>query len=125
MMQHSMNAVVPVSICISWSGAAPVSRSLPVTDVSVTWTGSRCFARVKVRAMVRSRRFWVYIGVIAVVVVALGLRYTVFDRTSEECKPVKDLLEYSRSQAENISAKTGDNEGIPTAAEETAYQAWA
>jgi hypothetical protein len=24
MMQHSMNAVVPVSIDISWSGAAPV-----------------------------------------------------------------------------------------------------
>jgi hypothetical protein len=75
--------------------------------------------------MVRSRRFWVYIGVLVVVAVVLGLRYTVFDRPSEECRPVKDLLDYSRSQAENIASKTGDEKGIPTAAEETAYQAWA
>ena len=66
-----------------------------------------------------------YVGVIAIVGIALGLRYTVFDRTSEECRPVKDLLDYSRSQAQNIASKTGDEKGIPTAAEETAYQAWA
>jgi hypothetical protein len=67
----------------------------------------------------------VYVGVLVVVAVALGLRYIVFDRPSEECRPVKDLLDYSRSQAENIASKTGDEKGIPTAAEETAYQAWA
>jgi hypothetical protein len=75
--------------------------------------------------MFRSRRLWVYVGVIVVVAVALGLRYTVFDRTSEECRPVKDLLDFSRSQAEHIASKSGDEQGIPTAAEETAYQAWA
>ena len=53
------------------------------------------------------------------------LRYTVFDGPSEECRPVKDLLDYNRSQAEHIASKTGDEQGVPTAAEETAYQAWA
>jgi hypothetical protein len=67
----------------------------------------------------------VYIGVVAVVAVALGLRYTVFDRPSEECRPVKDLLEFNKSQGAHIASKTGDEQGIPTAAEETAYQAWA
>ena len=75
--------------------------------------------------MVRSRRFWVYIGVVVVVAVALGLRYTVFDRPSEECRPVKDLLEFNKSQGEHIASKTGNQQGLPTAAEETAYQAWA
>ncbi|WP_101951528.1 hypothetical protein [Mycobacterium sp. 3519A] len=75
--------------------------------------------------MFRSRRLWVYIGVVVVVAIALGLRSTVFDRTSEECQPVKELLDYNRAQGEHIASKTGDSEGIPTAAEETAYQAWA
>jgi hypothetical protein len=75
--------------------------------------------------MFRSRRLWIYLGVIVVVAVAMGLRYTVFAGPSEECKPVKDLLDYSRSQAAQISTKTSDDQGIPTAAEETAYQAWA
>jgi hypothetical protein len=75
--------------------------------------------------MLRSRRLWVYIGVIAVVAVALGLRYTVFAAPSAECRPVKDLLDYNRSQAEHISAKAGDDKGIPTVADDAAYQAWA
>jgi len=75
--------------------------------------------------MVRSRRLWIYIGVVAVVAVALGLRYTVFDRPSEECRPVKDMLDFNRSQGEHIASKTGDSQGIPTVAEEAAYQAWA
>ena len=75
--------------------------------------------------MVRSRRFWIYIGVVAVVAVALGLRYTVFDRPSEECRPVKDMLDFNRSQGEKIASKTGDAQGVPTVAEEAAYQAWA
>jgi hypothetical protein len=73
----------------------------------------------------RSRRLWVYIGVVVVVAVALGLRYTVFDRPSEECRPVKELLDFNRAQGEHIASKTDDSQGIPTAAEETAYQAWA
>ena len=71
------------------------------------------------------RRWWVAIGVAVIAAVALVLSYTVFDRPSEECRPVKDLLDFNRSQAEHIASKTGDEQGIPTAAEDAAYQAWA
>ena len=58
--------------------------------------------------------------------VALGLSQTgLFGRSSEECLPVKDLLNFSRSQAEHIAAKTGDAEGVPAAADEASYQVWA
>ena len=70
------------------------------------------------------RRWWAAIGVAVVAAVAL-VSYTVFDRPSEECRPVKDLLEFSRSQAEHIASKTGDEQGVPSAAEDAAYQAWA
>ena len=92
---------------------------------------SRCFARVnshrrlQLRAMKLDRRWWVAIGVAVLAAVALVLSYTVFDRPSEECRPVKDLLDFNRSQAEHIAAKTGDEQGVPTAAEEAAYQVWA
>jgi len=75
--------------------------------------------------MVRSRRLWIYIGVVVVVAIALGLRYTVFSAPSEECRPVKDMLDFNRAQGEHIASKTGDQQGIPTAAEDVAYQAWA
>jgi hypothetical protein len=71
------------------------------------------------------RRWWPAIGVAAIAAVALVLSYTVFNRPSEECRPVKDLLDFSRSQAEHIASKTGDEQGIPSAAEDAAYQAWA
>jgi hypothetical protein len=71
------------------------------------------------------RRWWVAIGVVVVAVAALVLRYTVFDGPSEECRPVKDLLDFNRAQGQQIAAKSGDEQGIPTAAEDTAYQAWA
>ena len=71
------------------------------------------------------RRWWPAIGVAAIAAVALVLSYTVFNRPSEECRPVKDLLEFSRSQAEHIASKTGDEQGVPSAAEDAAYQAWA
>jgi hypothetical protein len=70
------------------------------------------------------RRWWAAIGVVVITVAALVLSY-VFTRPSEECQPVKDLLDFNRSQAEHISSKTADEQGIPTAAEDTAYQAWA
>ena len=58
--------------------------------------------------------------------VALGLSQTgLFGRPSEECRPVKELLDFNRSQAEHIDSKFGDAEGVPTAAEDAAYQAWA
>jgi hypothetical protein len=71
------------------------------------------------------RRWWVAIGVVVVAVVALVLRYTVFAGPSEECRPVKDLLDFNRAQGEHIASKTGDEQGVPTAAEDAAYQAWA
>ena len=60
-----------------------------------------------------------------VAVGALVLRYTVFAGPSEECRPVKDMLDFNRSQGQQIASKTGDAQGIPTVAEESAYQAWA
>src|SRR5437867_3772428 len=78
-----------------------------------------------VRAVKLDRRWWVAIGVVVVAVAALVLRYTVFSGPSEECRPVKDLLDFNRSQAEQIASKTGDEQGVPTVGEEAAYQAWA
>src|SRR6186713_2685278 len=71
------------------------------------------------------RRWLVAIAVVLVAVGALVLRYTVFAGPSEECRPVKDLLDFNRSQGEQIASKTGDAEGIPSVAEESAYQNWA
>ena len=70
------------------------------------------------------RRWWAAIGVAVVAVVAL-VSYTVFDRPSEECRPVNDLLDFNRSQAEHIASKTRDEQGIPSVADDAAYQAWA
>jgi hypothetical protein len=86
-------------------------------------------AALKVRRTVRAvkldRRWWLAIAVAVVAVGALVLRYTVFGGPSEECRPVKDLLDFNRSQAEHIASKTGDEQGVPTVGEEAAYQAWA
>ena len=71
------------------------------------------------------RRWWPAIGVAAIAAVALVLSYTVFNRPSEECRPVKDMLDFNHAQGEHIASKTGDQQGIPTAAEDVAYQAWA
>jgi hypothetical protein len=70
------------------------------------------------------RRWWAVIGVTVVAAVAI-VAYTVFDGPSEECRPVKDLLDFNRAQAEHIASKTGDEQGVPTAGEDAAYQAWA
>lgn len=71
------------------------------------------------------RRWWVAICVAVVAAVALVLSQTVFGRSSEDCRPVKDLLDFNRSQAEHIAAKTDGAEGLPNAAEDAAYQVWA
>src|SRR3954471_9208758 len=70
------------------------------------------------------RRWWAVIAVTAVAVVAIVLSYTVFDRPSEECRPVKDLLDFNRAQAEHIESKTGDEQGAPTVGDDGAYQGW-
>jgi hypothetical protein len=71
------------------------------------------------------RRWWAAIGIAVVAAVALVLSYTVFGRPPEECRPVKDLLDFNRSQAEQIASKTGDEHGIPNVGDDAAYQAWA
>jgi hypothetical protein len=72
------------------------------------------------------RRWTFTIIAVVVAVIALALSYFgVFGPSSEECKPVNDLLAFNKSQAEQIAAKTGDSEGVPDIAEEGAYQAWA
>ena len=49
---------------------------------------------------------------------------TVFDRPSEECGPVKDLLEFNASQAELIASSPVTPKGSDLA-EDAAYQEWA
>jgi len=72
------------------------------------------------------RRWWVAIGVAVVVLVALVLSNTVFNRPSEECKPVLALLEFNSSQSELIASKASDTDpAVPTVAEDVAYQQWA
>ncbi|OBK80164.1 hypothetical protein [Mycobacterium sp. 1274761.0] len=72
------------------------------------------------------RRWWVAIGVAVVALSALALsRSGLFGPSAEECRPVNDILDFNRAQAEQIAAKTRDAEGIPNIAEEGAYQAWA
>ena len=72
------------------------------------------------------RRWTFTIIAVVVAVVALALNYFgVFGPSSEECRPVKDMLDFNRAQAEQIASKTGDTKGVPNIAEEAAYQAWA
>ena len=72
------------------------------------------------------RRWGFAIGVAVLAVVAFALsQFGVFGPSAEDCRPVKELLEFNRSQGEQIAAKTGDSEGIPNVAEEGAYQVWA
>lgn len=71
------------------------------------------------------RHWWIAIGVAVVAAVAFVLSQTVFGRPSEECRPVKDLLDFNRSQAAVIESSSGDSEGVPSVGEQAAYQAWA
>ena len=72
------------------------------------------------------RRWTFTIAAVVIAVVAFGLsHFGVFGPSTEECRPVKDLLDFNRSSAEQIASKAGDSAGIPTVAEEGAYQAWA
>jgi hypothetical protein len=72
------------------------------------------------------RRWWVAIGVVVIAAVAFGLSQSgLFGPSSEECRPVNDMLDFNRSQAAQIEEKTKDAKGIPNIGEEAAYQAWA
>lgn len=66
------------------------------------------------------------IGAVVIAVVALAVsRLGLFGPSSEDCRPVKDLLEFNKSQAQQIANKTADSKGVPSVAEEGAYRAWA
>ncbi|MGZ5395334.1 MAG: hypothetical protein ACXWEI_07645 [Mycobacterium sp.] len=72
------------------------------------------------------RRWWLAIGVAVVVGVVVVLSNTVFGGPSEECKPVKDMLDFNTSQGELIASKASDSDpAVPTVAEDAAYQQWA
>jgi hypothetical protein len=88
--------------------------------------GARNRPADKVAAMKLDRR-WLFAIVVAVIAVAALVlsRFGVFGPSAEDCRPVKDLLAFNRSQAEQIASKTGDSDAIPTIAEEGAYQVWA
>lgn len=72
------------------------------------------------------RRWWTAIGIVVVVAVAVGLSQTVFRRAPEECRPVRELLEFNTSQAALIAAKSpAEAASVPSVAEQMAYEAWA
>lgn len=72
------------------------------------------------------RRWWLAIGVAVVVAVVVVLSNTVFSGPSEECKPVKDMLDFNNSQSELIASKASDSDpAVPTLAEDAVYQQWA
>ena len=76
---------------------------------------------VKVAAVKLDRRWGFATGVAVLAVVAFALsQFGVFGPSADDCRPVKELLEFNRSQGEQIAAKTGDSEGIPNVAEEGA-----
>jgi hypothetical protein len=70
------------------------------------------------------RRWWVAIGV--AVIAAVALVYGLVRQPPEECKPVQALLEFNSSQSQLIASKSdGADSGVPSQAEELAYQQWA
>jgi ABC-type amino acid transport substrate-binding protein len=72
------------------------------------------------------RRWWPAIGIAVIAVVAVAVSYFYFGGpSSEQCRPVKDLLDFNRSESQKIASKGGDDQGIPTVAEDAAYQQWA
>lgn len=72
------------------------------------------------------RRWWIALGCVVVVAV-IALSQTVFGGSSEECGPVRDLLDYNRAQGELIASKADDTSTptVPSVAEDAAYQQWA
>jgi hypothetical protein len=65
-------------------------------------------------------RRWIAAICVLLLVGGVLLWQTVFNKPSEQCQPVRDILDFNHSQAENIDKKTGD--GAPPIAD---YQLWA
>jgi hypothetical protein len=73
-----------------------------------------------------ARRWMFTIIAVVIAVAAFALNhFGLFGHSSEDCRPVKDLLAFNKAQAAQIASKTDDSNGVPTIAEEGAYQAWA
>ncbi|MBB3601450.1 hypothetical protein FHT40_001083 [Mycolicibacterium sp. BK556] len=66
---------------------------------------------------------WVLTATVVVIALGVWIWSTWFDGPPEKCKPVIEFLDFSRSQAAKIDSK--GNEGVPTVAEDAAYQEWA
>lgn len=80
---------------------------------------------VKVAAMKLNRRWLFAIAILVIAVAAVALSQAgVFGRSSAECGPVKDLLEFNKSESTRIASKTGDSQGVPNVGEDALYQAW-
>lgn len=71
------------------------------------------------------RRWWVAIACVAVVGVAFVVSETMVDDTTEECRPVVDMLDFNAAQAQQISEHTNESADVPTVADDSAYQLWA
>ncbi len=71
------------------------------------------------------RRWWIAIGVAVTAVIVVVVSRTFFGGPSEECRPVQDILAFNDQQNEHIASRIEDNEGLPTPADDLAYQAWA
>jgi hypothetical protein len=66
---------------------------------------------------------WILTISVVVIAAVVAIWMTFFDKTSEKCKPVIDLLNFNKSQGALIESKGGT--GTPTAAEDAMYQQWA
>jgi hypothetical protein len=68
-----------------------------------------------------NRQWWIAGAVLVVVIVAFALSQTLFKGTSEECRPVRALLDFNKSQAALIASKATDQSDAPIGS----YQLWA
>ena len=71
-------------------------------------------------------RRWTFTLIALVIALVIGGYSWFTSKGSEECKPVRDMLEFSQKQGQLISSKSSDSDqGVPTVAEDTVYQQWA
>ena len=71
----------------------------------------------------RRRPRWILTITVVVVAIGFGVWTTFFDKQPEKCKPVIDMLNFSKAQGALIDSKGGT--GTPTVAEDAMYQQWA
>lgn len=64
-------------------------------------------------------RRWLIAGLCVVILIGVVIYETLFNRPSAECRPVRDLLDFNRSQSEEIAADDGAQPNL------AAYRSWA